>query len=191
MFPPEAFRTLLVQLSDLLQCKHIRFALTGGLVSAFYTEPRLTQDIDILVDREGLSPVLDSVTAEWQVAGYLFDKSEVHRAVHAGRPFQLFHTAECLRLDVYPRELVEGEIGRAVRAELYSGVMLPIVCKSDLVISKLLWIQRGSHKSRRDVRQLMRNLDPPETERVRQLARERSLDPVLDEVLSEPDEIEE
>ncbi len=191
MFPPEAFQSLLMQLASLLDSHGIRFAITGGLVSGFYTEPRFTQDIDVLIDRDALAATLPSMTEAYATAGYQFDREEMRRAVQAGRPFQLFHVAECLRLDMYPRELVPGELLRASRVELYPGVMLPIVSQPDLVISKLVWISRGSHKSRRDVKQLVRLMATDGIEQVREAAAERKLESLLDEVLAEPDEFED
>jgi hypothetical protein len=35
------------------------------------------------------------------------------------------------------------------------GLTLPVASRPDLVLSKLIWISKGSHKSRRDLRQIM------------------------------------
>lgn len=44
----EEFRRLIMELE-----KHeVRYALVGGVAMAFYTEPRFTRDIDVLVDSE-------------------------------------------------------------------------------------------------------------------------------------------
>ncbi|HVJ86751.1 MAG TPA: nucleotidyl transferase AbiEii/AbiGii toxin family protein [Caulifigura sp.] len=191
MFPPETFRPLLEAFTELLRTNQIRFALTGGIASSYYGEPRYTQDIDILVDRVRLIEILTSVADEFQKAGYLTDRSRLADAVKAGRSFQLVHVVECLKLDIYPRELVPGELTRAVTVEVFPGVHLPIVSLPDLAISKLVWISRGSHKNRRDLRQLVRRMSAIEVQLVRTAATERSLDVLLDEVLVEPDEFNE
>lgn len=41
----EAFRQLILR----LETKRIRYALVGGVALAFHTDPRFTQDIDLLV----------------------------------------------------------------------------------------------------------------------------------------------
>ncbi len=191
MFPPETFRPLLHEIAQLLDANGIRFAITGGLVSAYYSEPRFTQDVDILVDREQIAANLDSMTNCFQAAGYIFDKGRLAESIRAGRLFQLIHERECLKLDIYPRELIPGELSRSVRVELFPGLMLPIVSPADLAISKLIWISRGSHKNRRDFRQLLRRISGDDISRVREFAAHRSLQSLYDEVLAEPDEIEE
>ena len=84
-----------------------------------------------------------------------------------------------------------GELGRAVRVELFSGVRLPIVAPADLAISKLIWVSRGSHKNRRDFRQLMRRIPADDVNTVREFAAAQSLVMLYDEVIAEPDEISE
>lgn len=50
MFPVEAFRNTLVKAVAILERYSIRFHLTGGITSVLYGEPRMTQDIDIVID---------------------------------------------------------------------------------------------------------------------------------------------
>ena len=44
----EEFKRLVLQLEN----QAVRYALVGGVAMAFYTEPRFTRDIDLLVDSE-------------------------------------------------------------------------------------------------------------------------------------------
>ena len=190
MFPPEAFQSLLVEIGGLLTARGVRFAMTGGLVSAFYSEPRYTQDADLVVHREDLQPILDSLIDDFESAGYLLERAVIRQAVENGRQFQLFHTRELLKIDFYPRELVPGELDRAVPAEIFPGVMLPIITSRDLVGCKLVWISKGSHKARRDVRQLMRRFTSEERLLAEALAEELGHQSLLAEVLAESDEID-
>ncbi len=43
------FIATLKRVTDSLQRLGLRYHLTGGLISSYYGEPRLTQDIDIVV----------------------------------------------------------------------------------------------------------------------------------------------
>ena len=61
MFPPEAFQSLLTEIARVLESRGIRFALTGGLVSAFYSEPRYTQDADLVIQEDEADDLLESV----------------------------------------------------------------------------------------------------------------------------------
>lgn len=172
MFPPEVFQSLLVEVARLLAARNVRFALTGGLVSAFYSEPRYTQDADILIHRDEAHRVLEVLIKDFEAAGFLLDQAAIRQAVSTGRQFQLFHPRELLKLDFYPRELVPGELERAVPAEIFPGVMFPIITSRDLVACKLIWISKGSHKSRRDVRQLIQRMNQLDRTEVRKLAAE-------------------
>jgi hypothetical protein len=67
---------------------------------------------------------------------------------------------------------------------------LPVICRSGLVVSKPVWVGKGSHKSRRDVRELMHRVTPDEAATIRRVAAEMTLGSLLDEVLAEPDEID-
>lgn len=52
MFPVEAFQQTLTKFVSILQILEIPFHITGGSISSAYGEPRLTQDIDIVVSPE-------------------------------------------------------------------------------------------------------------------------------------------
>ena len=52
MFPIETFQSTLKKLADILHQQEIPFHLTGGVSSIAYSEPRMTQDIDIVVSNE-------------------------------------------------------------------------------------------------------------------------------------------
>ena len=52
-----------------------------------------------------------------------------------------------------------------------------------------MWISKGSHKSRRDLRQIWRTSGETDRVRVRDLANQLGLDALLDEVLAEADEM--
>jgi hypothetical protein len=68
--------------------------------------------------------------------------------------FQLLDDVESLKLDIYPRELIEGELQRSVQLEVFEDLILPVVSRADAAESKLIWISKGSHKSRRDLRRI-------------------------------------
>ncbi len=189
MFPVEVFRETLQKLTAILEGHKIRFHLTGGICSAAYAEPRMTQDIDLVVDPDQLGAVLASFIGALECSDFLFDETSLRSAVSDAGMFQLLDSKEALKLDVYPREMIPGELGRSGTLEVFDGVELPIVSRFDAAASKLLWVSKGSHKSRRDLRQLFRTSDPPIQEAIREFATSRNLQALLDEVLNESNEI--
>ena len=191
MFPIEAFRGTVERFIGILKSLKIRHHLTGGVVSVAWGEPRMTQDIDIVIDRVGATANIERLVSEIQSAGYFADEQGIRNAIHGGKPFQLLDQVEVLKLDVYPRELVPGELSRSVLAEVFSGSSIAIVSRPDAALSKLIWIRRGSHKSRHDLRQIVRRLSEEENDFLRTQALQLELADLLDSVLVESDELSE
>jgi len=82
-------------------------------------------------------------------------------------------------------------LSRSVLTEVFPGSTIAIASRPDAALSKLIWISRGSQKSRRDLRQIMRRLSAAELALVRTQALQMELAALLDSVLAESDEITE
>ena len=190
MFPIESFRKTLSKFVEILQKHEVPFHLTGGLTSVAYGEPRFTQDIDIVIQNKAVKASIADFAQSLVDAKFLFERVSFIRAIADGKLFQLFDLVESLKLDVYPRELIPGELSRSVEFEIFPEVFLPIVCRADAAASKLVWISKGSHKSRKDLRQLMSGADSDERTRVEQFATESGFGELLNEVLAESEEID-
>lgn len=191
MFPIEAFRGTVERFIGILKSLGIRHHLTGGVVSVAWGEPRMTQDIDIVIDRVAAIANIERLVSEIQSAGYFADEQSIRNAIHSGKPFQLLDQVEVLKLDVYPRELIPGELSRSVLAEVFPGISIAIVSRPDAALSKLIWIKRGSHKSRHDLRQIVRRLSEEDHVFLRTHALQLELAELLDSVLAESDELSE
>ena len=189
MFPIESFQKTVLKIASVLERLDVPFHLTGGVTGVAYGEPRLTQDIDIVIGNEATARQLPSLIRLLDESNFMFDKSAIEKAVQSEGMFQLFDLAESLKLDMYPRELILGELSRSVTSEIFSGVFLPIVSKVDAAASKLIWISKGSHKSRRDLRQLVRNFSQQENALLNGLVDKLELEQLLKVVLQETDEI--
>ncbi|MGH7650054.1 MAG: nucleotidyl transferase AbiEii/AbiGii toxin family protein [Gemmatimonadaceae bacterium] len=86
-----------------LNATGIRYMITGGLAAIIYGEPRLTNDVDIVIV---LGPEdADRLVAAFQAPGYYAPPLEVVRE-EAARPawghFNVLHVDTALRADVYP-----------------------------------------------------------------------------------------
>ncbi|MCB9873304.1 MAG: nucleotidyl transferase AbiEii/AbiGii toxin family protein [Planctomycetaceae bacterium] len=189
MFPVEAFRDTLAKAVAIFRQHAIRFHLTGELTSVVYGEPRMTQDIDIVIDNQAITTQLNSFISSLDKSDFLFDSQAIRQAVEQRGMFQLFDNTEALKLDIYSRELIEGELNRSQVIEVFDGMHLPVASRADAAASKLVWISKGSHKSRRDLRHVYRGGLDTDRNLVRELAVHLGLESLLDEVLSEPDEI--
>ena len=103
--------------------------------------------------------------------------------------FQLLDVDQVIKLDLYVRCLIPGELDRSVRTEIFPGVELPVASRADAALSKLIWVRHGSHRSRRDLRRILAGAARDELSSVEQTAAEMGLAELLAEVLDEPDEI--
>ena len=104
----------------------------------------MTQDIDIVIDNEATSSCLDAFLASLAESDFIFDEISIRKAVTDRGRFQLLDGVESLKLDIYPRELIPGELGRSVLAEVFEDEQLPIASRADAAVSKLVWVDKGS-----------------------------------------------
>lgn len=190
MYSLADFRDGLARLTQILSDCGVRFLLTGGVAAIAYGDPRTTQDVDLVVEHGSLTTHLPQFLERIADARFLFHEPAIREAISRGRQFQLFDIASSLKLDLYPRELVAGELERSVKIEIFPGVLYPVASRPDLVASKLVWISLGSHKSRRDVRQILLRATVDELRLVEELASRFDLLALLNEIRNEPDEID-
>jgi len=149
----------------------------------------MTQDVDVVVENVAIARAMEPFIASAEQAGFLLDADSVRRAVADRSMFRLFDMSEALKIDVYPRELVPGELDRSTLLEVFEGMPLPVASRSDAAASKLAWAAKGSHKSRRDLRQIVRQMGSADRSELDRLAGLLGLGGLLADVLAEPDEI--
>jgi hypothetical protein len=189
MFPTEVFRQTVAKLKSILDRHQIRFHLTGGLTGTAYGEPRMTQDVDVVIDPARSQLTINDLVHSLAESDFMYDEESTRTAIGEGGMFQLLDLTESLKLDVYPRELIPGELNRSVSMEIFEGEYLPVVSRVDAAASKLIWVSKGSHKSRRDFRAIFRNADEEGQEQIRGVVEELGLTELFNEVLHESDEI--
>ena len=190
MYPVEVFQQTLDKLVAILQAHQIRFHLTGGLTGTAYGEPRMTQDIDVVIDPRQSQDKVDELVGSFENSDFMFDERSLRNAINSAGMFQLLDQTEVLKLDIYPRELIPGELDRSEQVEIFEGRTLPLVSRVDAAASKLVWISRGSHKSRRDLRAIVRKASEEQRGQLESVARQLELSSLLAEVLGEADEIQ-
>lgn len=144
----------LLALSDVctrLDAAGIEYMLTGSLALSFYSRPRMTRDIDLVI-------ALDAQEAERLIGGlgvdYHADLDAIKEAIGSSRPWNLIHLPSVVKIDLIPRKDTpyrRAEFERRRRVVL-AGVTLWIVSIEDLILSKLDWQREsGSEQQRRDV----------------------------------------
>lgn len=188
MYPNELFRSTLTKLAAVLNRFAIRFHLTGGITAVAYGEPRMTQDVDVVIDGDAALRHRDVFLSALSSAGFHLEERTAYQAIGRKAMFQILDIDQALKIDLYPESSIPGELDRSVVVELLPNTMLPIASRSDAALSKLIWASKGSHKSRRDLREILRRASPEESAVVRRMAANNGLLDLLERILAEREE---
>lgn len=189
MFPVAVFQQSVRKLTSILDRHTIRFHLTGGVTGTAYGEPRMTQDIDIVISPDDAKANLSDFIKSLRESDFMFAEPSLQKAIATAGMFQLLDGIESLKFDIYPRELVPGELQRSERIEVFPGELLPVVSRVDAALSKLIWVQKGSSKSRKDFRAIFRRVPSDQQTEITEGVGKLGLIDIMNEVLSERDEI--
>jgi predicted nucleotidyltransferase len=133
----------------------IAYMLTGSVALSYYAEPRMTRDVDLVVELAGLDP--KSIVALF-APDYYVSETDVRRAIAARTMFNVLHLAKVVKLDLIVRKDTpyrHREFERRKRVQM-PGFEAWIVSREDLILSKLAWAKEsGSELQLRDVGALL------------------------------------
>jgi hypothetical protein len=149
---------VLETLARRLEATGIRYMLTGSFAANYYAVPRMTRDIDLVVE---LSPDDADRFCACFVEDFYLDRDAVRAAIANRGAFNLIHHAYVIKVDCIVRkdsDYRRVEFARRRRGTI-DGHGLAIVAPEDLIISKLDWM-RGSRSEVQlaDVRNLLRSV---------------------------------
>jgi len=121
-----------------LESAGIGYMVTGSIAANYYAVPRMTRDIDIVVELSAHDT--DRVCALFEEDFYV-DRDAVREAIAARGTFNMIHHAYVVKVDLIVRKDTEYrrvEFGRRRRASIERHEFA-IVAPEDLIISKLDW----------------------------------------------------
>lgn len=146
-----------------LQAAGIPYMVTGSMAVNFYAVPRMTRDIDLVIELSGRD--VDQVAQMFQEDYYL-DREMVRRAVRDQAMFNMIHNALVVKVDCVVRKETpyrREEFARR-RAVSLDGQEVFIVSPEDLILSKLDWAKDSrSQMQLDDVRNLARSVQGLDT----------------------------
>ena len=154
MIDTNDLKITLADIAAVLIARQFKFHLTGGLASSFYGEPRFTQDIDIVI-RVAIGDSLTQLIQDLSKK-FIVDRAAIEDAVRHKGIFQALHEETMIKVDFHVGEAIRGELDRSHSEEILAGVVVPLVSKEDAILSKLIWISKGSNKSRHDVKTMLK-----------------------------------
>ncbi len=141
----------------------IPYMVTGSMATNFYTVPRMTRDIDLII--ELFERDVDRITRLFQ-QDYYIDRDMVERAVREHAMFNMIHNALVVKVDCVVRKETEyrrEEFARR-RAVSIAGQRVFIVSPEDLILSKLDWAKESrSQMQLTDVRNLLNSVQGLDT----------------------------
>ncbi len=145
-----------------LEQSSIPYMLTGSVASNFYAVPRMTRDIDIVIELQ--HPDVDKLFHLFQDEFYI-SKNAIAEALEYEGMFNAIHNESVFKVDFIIRKSAHyrnAEFQRKQRI-LFDDMHIWIVAPEDLIISKLCWAKSASSEMQlNDVQNLLRtvrNLD--------------------------------
>ncbi len=138
-----------------LEAARILFMLTGSFAMAYYGQPRMTRDLDLVVSLA--EEDVDGIVAAFSPDFYI-DADDARAAILTQRLFNLMHNATGIKVDLIVRKSAEYRKVEFARRQpvAISGVKTWIVSREDLILSKLVCAEdTKSELQRRDVKNLL------------------------------------
>jgi len=142
-----------------LDSAHIRYMLTGSVAMAVYTVPRMTRDIDLVIEcrPEDAPRIAALFRDDFYVNEDMIRKAAVERSM-----FNIIHQGWLVKADFIVRgdnEYRRVEFSRRKQVDI-GEMLIWIVAPEDLILSKLKWAKdSGSALQERDVKLLLETVE--------------------------------
>ena len=136
----------------------LRYLVTGSVVTIFFGEPRVTNDIDIVVDlpQERIKAFRD----EFPEDEFYLSESAIRDAVMASGQFNIIHPGSGLKVDVMiPQDTPfnRSRFARSIRVKPDRDFDAAFASIEDVIIKKMeSYRQGGSEKHLRDITGVLR-----------------------------------
>ena len=148
---------ILKLLSNKLKSLNINYMISGSVALNFYSEPRMTRDIDIVIDiqKEDVEKIFQSFKNDFYI-----DKEMIYDAINNKSMFNIIDLKSIIKIDFIIKKNEEYRILEFNRRQKIKidETELYIVSIEDLIISKLFWAKDTlSEIQIRDVNKLLNN----------------------------------
>lgn len=165
-----------------LESAGIPYMVTGSIAANFYTTPRMTRDIDIVIEVEESD--VEKLFALFSNDFYV-DKDSIRNAVRNKRMFNVIHNEEIIKIDFVIRKdteyrKIEFERKRGI---VFEGLKVYIASPEDLILSKLYWAKESlSEMQIRDVINLLKVVPALDRGYIQKWVKELGLEEIYKEV---------
>jgi hypothetical protein len=140
---------------EILENLDIPYMVVGGFAAIFYGEPRLTLDVDIVVDMKWEH--IDPLVAAFPIPDYYVSEEGVRDSLQRCYPFNVIQPTTGAKVDLVPlpRDVFTFEAFQRRKRMAYdeAGHSATFITPEDIVVAKLIAYQKTeSDKHLRDAR---------------------------------------
>ena len=170
------------QIGERLDTARIQYMLTGSMAMAIYSVPRMTRDIDLVIEYQPEDA--PRITALFKADCYV-DVESIQEAAIRRSMFNIIHTEWIIKADFIVRgndKYRRVEFDRKRRFDI-EGSPIWVVAPEDLILSKLKWGQDSeSELQRRDVQTLIESSVDLDWDYLHKWAKHLLVENLLDQV---------
>ncbi|TWT86331.1 hypothetical protein Mal64_38720 [Pseudobythopirellula maris] len=131
----------------------VDYAVVGSFASGAWGEPRLTQDIDLVVDLDVFDA--ESICNAFHADDFYVSKTAAHEAVECRGQFNLLHPASGNKIDFMiagDSDWSRTQLSRCIQAPLLPEKYVKVAAPEDVILAKLIYYREGgSEKHVRDI----------------------------------------
>lgn len=160
----------------------IPYMITGSIASNFYTVPRMTRDIDIVIE---LKPKDVEKIYEIFTTDFYIDKDVVKAEVARKGMFNIIHNEYVVKVDFIVKKDTEYRRGEFLRRRhiQIEETGLFLTAPEDLIISKLEWAKKShSEMHLKDVKNILNSVEDLDRAYLKNWAGKLGLSELLQEV---------
>ncbi len=165
-----------------LESAGLRYMVTGSIAANFYTIPRMTRDIDIVIElqEEDIQKFHSLFSSNFYV-----EQESIKNALNERGSFNIIHTEGIVKVDFIVRKETEYrrlEFERRRTIE-FEGLSLYVTSPEDLVLSKLDWAKESlSETQLRDVENLLKTVSDLDMDYIKRWVKRLELEEVYRKV---------
>ena len=148
---------------DVLEKLHISYAVVGSYASSAWGEPRMTRDIDVVIELSGdqVAAICDAFPA----AQFYVSRVAAQEAVQYGRQFNVIHPSSGNKVDfivVGKSDWSAAQLRRRKQVQFDEATWGYVASPEDIILGKLLYLREGgSEKHIRDITGILKTRSEP------------------------------
>jgi len=148
---------VLIDIAGRLDKLFIPYMLTGSFAMNYYSEPRMTRDIDIVIE---LNERFEEAFIDLFKDDYYIPVDTLTKSVKEKKMFNIIHDQSVTKIDFIVRknsDFRKTEFKRRQKITINHSIIY-IVSKEDLIISKLFWYKDSkSEQQKKDIKNLLQS----------------------------------